>query len=73
MVIYEGSNTTIVSSNSLNFLYIENAPPELLAWCPYDSNIINIVEIEKQQSYASFEGVKIINMGKSQILQLSSS
>ena len=41
---------------------IENIPSQakLLAWCSYD-NKISIVEIETQQEFANFDGVKLNN------------
>ena len=40
---------------------IENIPSQakLLAWCSYDNNKISIVEIETQQEFANFDGVKL--------------
>ena len=31
--------------------------PSLLAWCSYDRNKIDIIDIDTKQSYASFDGV----------------
>ena len=46
------------------FVEIENIPsqPKLLAWCSRMNNKIRIVEIEAQQEFANFDGVKLNNI-----------
>ena len=43
------------------FFEIENIPskPKLLAWSADENNKISIVEIETQQEFANFDGVKL--------------
>ena len=48
-----------------SFFEIENisSQPKLLAWSSHWYNKINIVEIETQEEFANFEGVKLNNTG----------
>ena len=38
--------------------------PTLLAWCSYPTNKIDIVDLNTKESYASFDGVKLSDTGK---------
>ena len=43
---------------------INNSSSKLLAWCSREGNKIKVVELdEKQEEYASFEGVQLSNIG----------
>ena len=42
----------------------DNSSSKLLAWCSRDSNIIEVVEFDKEKEvYASFEGAQTLNTG----------
>ena len=43
---------------------IDDSSSKLLAWCSQASNKIEVVELdEKQEEYANFEGVQLLNRG----------
>ena len=44
------------------FFKIDDSSSKLLAWCSGKSNKIKVVELDgKQEEYASFEGVQLLN------------
>ena len=46
------------------FFRIDESSTELLAYCSQESNEIKVVDLhEKQQKYATFEGLQLLNNG----------
>ena len=57
----------------LMFLFFQtgDSSKKLLAWCSRGKNSIKVVELEgKQEEYASFEGVQLLNKGIMDIIRV---
>ncbi len=57
------------SSNSVfvNSLFISTSST-LLAWCSYETNQINVIDLETKQKYVTFNGARISDTGKYEII-----
>ena len=43
-------------------------PPKLLAFCSRDTNKVSVTNLETKQNYASFDGVRLSNIGNMFVL-----
>ncbi len=56
------SNSDVFSSPSIS------TPPTMLAWCSIKNNKISVIDLETKQNYVTFDGARIQDTSKYEIL-----